>query len=55
MLYTTLHDGSIEFFDIVNSLTIRKRYIGHSLKDAKRLFKAYKKQIQKNWFEYLAK
>lgn len=55
MIHTTLHDGSIEFFDVVNSLTIRKRYIGYSLKEAKKLFKAYKKELQKNWLEYLAR
>lgn len=55
MIYTTLHDGSIEFFDIVNSQAIRKRYQGYTIKEAKRLFKAYTKKIQKDWNDYLAK
>lgn len=55
MVYTQLPDGSIEFFDIINSQTVRRKYMGYSLTQAKKLFKAYCKQIKIDWLQHLAK
>jgi hypothetical protein len=49
------HNGSLLITDIINSQLIKKVYYFTSLTAAKRDFKAYTKQIKKNWFEYLAK
>lgn len=48
-------NGSLLITDIVNSQWIKKVYYFTSLRDAKKDFKAYTKEIQKNWFEYLAR
>jgi hypothetical protein len=48
-------NGSLLITDIINSQFIKKVYYFTTLRDAKRDFKAYAKEIKKNWFEYLAK
>jgi hypothetical protein len=48
-------NGSLLITDIINSQLIKKVYYFTTLRDAKRDFKAYTKQIKQNWFEYLAK
>ncbi len=55
MLCTKLPDGSILISDIVNSQYVKQRYLGYSKAMALKKFKQYKKQIQQNWAEYLAK
>lgn len=55
MLCTKLQDGSILISDIINQQYLKKTYYGYSKTMAIKLFRAYKKEIQKNWFEYLAK
>jgi hypothetical protein len=49
------NNGSLLITDIINSQLIKKVYYFTTLRDAKRDFKAYTKQIKQNWFEYLAK
>jgi hypothetical protein len=48
-------NGSLLITDIINSQLVKKVYYFTSLRDAKRNFKAYTKEIKKGWFEYLAK
>jgi hypothetical protein len=48
-------NGSLLMTDIINSQLIKKVYYFTTLRDAKKDFKAYTKQIKQNWFEYLAK
>lgn len=48
-------NGSLLITDLVNSQWIKKVYYFTSLRDAKKDFKAYTKEIQKNWFEHLAR
>ena len=48
-------NGSLLITDIVNSQWIKKVYYFTTLRDAKRDFKAYTKEIKKSWFDYLAK
>lgn len=48
-------NGSLLITDLVNSQWIKKVYYFTSLRDAKRDFKAYTKEIKKNWYEYLAR
>jgi hypothetical protein len=55
MLCTKLPDGSILISDIINQQYVKKTYQGYSKTMAIKLFRAYKKQIQQNWLEYLAK
>lgn len=55
MLCTKLPDGSILISDIINQQYVKKTYYGYSKTMALKLFRAYKKELQKHWFEYLAK
>lgn len=55
MICTKLPDGSILISDIVNSQYVKQRYLGYSKTMAMKMFRAYKKQLQKTWLEYLAK
>jgi hypothetical protein len=48
-------NGSLLITDIINSQLVKKVYYFTSLRDAKKNFKAYTKEIKKGWFEYLAK
>lgn len=48
-------NGSLLITDFVNSQWIKKVYYFTTLRDAKRDFKAYTKEIKKHWFDYLAK
>lgn len=48
-------NGSLLITDIINSQFIKKVYYFTTLRDAKRDFKAYTKEIQKNWYEHLAR
>lgn len=48
-------NGSLLITDLVNSQWVKKVYYFTSVKEAKKDFKAYTKEIQKNWYEYLAK
>lgn len=48
-------NGSLLITDIVNSQWIKKVYNFTTLRDAKRDFKAYAKEVQKNWNEHLAR
>ena len=48
-------NGSLIISDIINQQFVKKVYYFTTLKEAKKDFKEYTKQIQKNWLEYLAK
>ncbi len=48
-------NGSLLITDIINSQLVKKVYYFTTLRDAKRHFKAYTKEIKESWYEYLAK
>lgn len=48
-------NGSLLITDIINSQFVKKVYYFTNVQEAKKDFKAYTKQIKKNWYEYLAK
>lgn len=48
-------NGSLLITDIINSQLVKKVYYFTTLRQAKRDFKAYTKEIKESWFEYLAK
>lgn len=48
-------NGSLLITDIINSQLVKKVYYFTTLRQAKKDFKAYTKEIKKSWFEYLAK
>ena len=48
-------NGSLLITDIINSQLVKKVYYFTTLKQAKKDFKAYSKEIKESWFEYLAK
>lgn len=55
MLCTKLQNKSYLISDIVNQQYIKQIYQGYTKTQALKLFRAYKKQLMKSWFEYLAK
>ncbi len=55
MLIEKQPNGSLLITDIINQQFVKKVYYFTNVKDAKRDFKTYTKQLQKSWFEYLAK
>jgi len=48
-------NGSLLITDIINSQLVKKVYYFTTLRQAKRDFKAYTKEIKQSWFEYLTK
>lgn len=48
-------NGSLLITDIINSQLVKKVYYFTTLRQAKRDFKAYTKEIKKSWFEHLAR
>ena len=55
MLIERQQNGSILITDIIHEQYIKRVYYFTSLKDAKKDFRAYSKQIERNWMEFLAK
>lgn len=55
MLCTKLTDGTYLVSDMIQGQYIKRLYQGYNKAQALKLFRAYKKQIEQNWFEYLAK
>jgi hypothetical protein len=48
-------NGSLLITDIINSQLVKKVYYFTTLRQAKKDFKAYSKEIKQSWFEFLAK
>ena len=55
MLCTKLANGSYLISDMIHGQYVKRIYQGYNKVQALKLFRVYKKQIQKTWFEYLAK
>jgi hypothetical protein len=55
MLCTKIADNCYLISDMINSQYTKMIYKGYTKAKALKQFRAYKKQIQQNWFEYLSK
>jgi hypothetical protein len=55
MIVEKQQNGSILITDIIYEQFIKRVYYFTSIKEAKKDFKEYTKQVQNNWLEYLAK
>jgi hypothetical protein len=55
MLCTKIAANCYLVSDIINSQYVKRIYQGYTKAQALKQFRAYKKQIQQNWVEYLTK
>lgn len=55
MLIERQQNGSILISDIIHEQYIKRVYYFTTLKEAKKDFRKYIKEVQRNWMEYLAK
>jgi hypothetical protein len=55
MLIEKQQNGSILITDIINEQSIKKVYYFTTIRQAKKDFSQYTKQLKQNWFDYLAK
>ena len=55
MLCTKIGANYYLISDIINSQYVKRIYQGYTKAESIKQFRAYKKQIQQNWVEYLTK